>query len=130
MNNHIAKNVTDFSVLCNTPENKEHGLISVIDCDIKDNCISVISYLDKIADTLTFHTETEDVMKYLKESNTFNLLENKDEMSRICGFCPDFAIESGEKQYAFVIQGDEYDYYIKCDLNTYTAQVYVYSKSE
>lgn len=128
MNSYIARNVVNMHLLINTSENRENGLIAVIDCDINDNCISLISYLNKDFDNLQFHQETESVMKYLKESNTFNLLENRYEMERICGFCPDFEVPDREKHFAFSICGDTSNYYIDADLKSYTAQIYVYKK--
>lgn len=127
MNSYLVTNLTDSSKLSDNDENIARGLLSVITCDIGNNCEGICKYTSSKAHTFEFNLEVEDVMYYLKHSKSFNLLSDTSAMDYICKYCPDFRLEENENCYAFRTTSDNYEYCIHCDNKNKVACVYVYS---
>lgn len=127
MKTYMTYNLSDLSLLNDNLINIRKGLIAIVSCEVGKRG-GVCKYLATDSCDFEFRHETNNVLSFLIDSESFNILKNHSEMERICDNCADFEIPSSPGCYAFKITSEKFEFAILCNRLNKTVILYIYKK--
>lgn len=128
MKTYMAYNLKNLNFLNENIENIRNGLIAIVTCEVGKRG-GVCKYIATDSCNFEFRHETNNVLTFLIDSNSFDILKNQSSMDRICDNCADFETPSSPGCYAFKITSGNYNFAILCNKNNRTVTLYAYDKN-